>query len=396
MSAIVAYIVRNHKIQQITKDHSWLNELLDAKEITEEEASHFQEKNVITRAIGIDPCVKIDVTLCSVQKNDLFILCSDGLSDVLSDEEILNYVTSIPSEPKESLKEMVKEVNRRGGPDNITIILGQADEEFPLKNNRKTSQIFVPKESTALQEVEDKFLKRLFGKTQISDIPVDYIKKPFSPIKIGAIATLAFIVLVLVLWFGIFNKKNESSRIKNAYKLSFTTKPDDCLIEIKYFKNDSLVQGITPYSFNLESKDTVLVSIEKEKYKKYSKKYYGTSDFSKSITLEPQMLVQLYCYAWGADGEPEARLVVTNTESNKVEKFAVNKAHFNDDMYEYVLPFGSYTIQLKSEKKNDYYSFHRETNPTKVVKDILFKKPQENAKLSERKIKLIIDSSETH
>ena len=75
-------------MELLTEDHSWINELIQDNEIKKEEAHQFEKKNVITRALGLAPTVKIDLKLDTVNDGDIFLLCSDGLTTSLSDEEV--------------------------------------------------------------------------------------------------------------------------------------------------------------------------------------------------------------------------------------------------------------------------------------------------------------------
>ncbi len=116
-----AYLVRNGQITQITKDQSLMQRLVEAGEITEEEAEQSERRNIILQALGPDPRVKVDLTRQSLCRNDLLILCSDGLSGQVKKEEICE-ITGSTTDLMEVCAKLIDLANERGGPDNITAI----------------------------------------------------------------------------------------------------------------------------------------------------------------------------------------------------------------------------------------------------------------------------------
>lgn len=116
-----AYLVRNGQITQITKDQSLMQRLVEAGEITEEEAEQSERRNIILQALGPDPRVKVDLTRQSLRRNDLLILCSDGLSGQVKKEEICEIAGST-TDLMEVCAKLIDLANERGGPDNITAI----------------------------------------------------------------------------------------------------------------------------------------------------------------------------------------------------------------------------------------------------------------------------------
>ena len=119
-----AYIFRKREMIPLTTDHSYVMELVKMGNITKEEAATHPKRNVITRAIGIKNTVEADTVIRPLQKNDILVLCTDGLSGMLKDEEmakILNKRTDL--EKKAEL--LVEEANKKGGFDNISLVLVQ-------------------------------------------------------------------------------------------------------------------------------------------------------------------------------------------------------------------------------------------------------------------------------
>lgn len=122
-----AYRVRDGVIQQMTRDHSLLNDYLQAMpELTEEQRSELP-KNVITRALGMQEQVTVDLQSDEVQPGDLYVLCSDGLSGMMDDQEILRIVTET-DDLHEACRRLVNAANENGGEDNITAVVVRVDE----------------------------------------------------------------------------------------------------------------------------------------------------------------------------------------------------------------------------------------------------------------------------
>jgi serine/threonine protein phosphatase PrpC len=124
-----AYLLRDGELIQITKDHSFVQEQIDANIISPEEARNHPKRNVITRALGHKPEVQVDTFLGEMVPDDLLLICSDGLSGVLQDEEILGILNQYP--PSEAVIHLVDQANLYGGPDNISVVLVQALPQVP-------------------------------------------------------------------------------------------------------------------------------------------------------------------------------------------------------------------------------------------------------------------------
>jgi PPM family protein phosphatase len=116
-----AYLVRGELIQQISEDHSLVNEQIKAGMITAEEAKHSRYKNIITRSVGFEEEVQVDVMGIVTRPGDAFVLCSDGLANLVDDKEIQEVVAGHP--PPDAARKLVELANERGGDDNITVIV---------------------------------------------------------------------------------------------------------------------------------------------------------------------------------------------------------------------------------------------------------------------------------
>ncbi len=127
------YRLRNDKFEQITKDHSLLQELIDRGFYTPEEARNSMNKNLVTRALGIDPIVMPDIQEDIVLKNDIYLLCSDGLTDLVEDEDIYLTIRQFSANLEEAAKQLITKANQNGGKDNISVMLCRIDEDFSSK-----------------------------------------------------------------------------------------------------------------------------------------------------------------------------------------------------------------------------------------------------------------------
>ncbi len=118
-----AYLIRGDMIQQISEDHSLVNEQIKAGMLTPEEAKYSRYKNIITRSVGFEEEVQVDVMGLALEPGDLFVLCSDGLANMVDDEELRDLVRRTRLE--ETPQRLVELANERGGDDNITVIVVQ-------------------------------------------------------------------------------------------------------------------------------------------------------------------------------------------------------------------------------------------------------------------------------
>ncbi len=130
------YRLRNGELQQLTKDHSLINELLDQGYFkTLEEAQSAGQKNVITRAVGIGDSVQVDVGTCEALENDIYLLCSDGLNDMISDEEISITLNEFNGELEPTLESLITKACEAGGRDNVSVILLHSQKGSLIKKS---------------------------------------------------------------------------------------------------------------------------------------------------------------------------------------------------------------------------------------------------------------------
>lgn len=129
------YRLRGENFRQITEDHSLLNEQLKSGLITPEQAKLSSNKNLVTRALGIDPTVELELHEHDVLPGDIYLLCSDGLSDLVEDEEIQLTLTALSANLELAAHQLVQMANDNGGKDNISVILARPTQPFPAQRN---------------------------------------------------------------------------------------------------------------------------------------------------------------------------------------------------------------------------------------------------------------------
>ena len=135
-----AYRIRNGELEQLTEDHSLVADLMRSGRLTPEEAETHPQRSVITRALGTDPEVDVDTLAVAAQPGDVFLLCSDGLTTMIGDEEILQALRDSDT-LEQAARTLVKAANRRGGDDNITVVLFRLDgEDVGQTNGRGSDQ----------------------------------------------------------------------------------------------------------------------------------------------------------------------------------------------------------------------------------------------------------------
>jgi protein phosphatase len=125
------YRLRDNRFEQLTLDHSLLQELVDRGFYSQQEAQRASNKNYVTRALGVEETVQVEINEESVHPRDYYVLCSDGLSDMLEDEDIHLTINTFSDNLDIVAKQLIKLSNDNGGRDNISVIMARIDEPFP-------------------------------------------------------------------------------------------------------------------------------------------------------------------------------------------------------------------------------------------------------------------------
>lgn len=139
-----AYRLRGDTFQQLTLDHSLLQELVDRGFYSEEEAQRSTNRNYVTRALGVEPTVDVEVQEYDVQRDDVFLLCSDGLPDMVEDEDIHLTISTFNASLDVVGQQLVQLANDNGGRDNVSVMLAQILDTFAAKRGlmKRLSKLF--------------------------------------------------------------------------------------------------------------------------------------------------------------------------------------------------------------------------------------------------------------
>ena len=125
------YRMRDNVLKQVTRDHSLLQEQIDSGLITPEQAKHAQHKNLVTKALGIDPSVEPEIHEYPTKPGDIYLLCSDGLCDMVEDDDIGMTLQALGANLKLAAQQLVQMANDNGGRDNVSVILVRVLREYP-------------------------------------------------------------------------------------------------------------------------------------------------------------------------------------------------------------------------------------------------------------------------
>src|SRR4051812_15869566 len=160
-----AYLVRDGRLEQVTEDHSLVNELLKSGKLSPGEAETHPQRSVITRAVGTDPDVDVDSFTLDTREGDVFLLCSDGLTDMVDDQGILEAVEQHRDDLDRVTKALVAAANRGGGEDNVTVIafsIGAAGVDPDPRDEDTQSDVPAPVVDTMVvpaEEIDDSLLE---------------------------------------------------------------------------------------------------------------------------------------------------------------------------------------------------------------------------------------------
>jgi protein phosphatase len=127
------YRLRGNRFEQITMDHSLLQELVDRGFYSQEEAQRSTNRNYVTRALGVEANVEVEVQEVEVQKGDYFLMCSDGLPDMVEDEDIHLTISTFSNDVRTVGEQLIKLTNDNGGRDNLSVVLVRVAESFPAQ-----------------------------------------------------------------------------------------------------------------------------------------------------------------------------------------------------------------------------------------------------------------------
>jgi protein phosphatase len=124
------YRLRGEEFKQLSRDHSMLQEQIDSGMLTPEEARYSQNKNLVTRALGVDPTVEPEIRDYEVQPGDIYLFCSDGLNDMVEDSEIAMTLSALAANPTLCASQLIQMANDNGGRDNVSVIVVKVTGDF--------------------------------------------------------------------------------------------------------------------------------------------------------------------------------------------------------------------------------------------------------------------------
>ncbi len=142
-----AYLIREGSIEQLTDDHSLVAELVRSGRLTPEEAEAHPQRSVITRAVGTEPDVDVDTFTIEPEAGDLFLICSDGLTDMVDDGTIIDAIERHRDDLDEAAKALVGAANRVGGEDNITVLLVEVGAEAEAADTQRAEAVDVDEDT---------------------------------------------------------------------------------------------------------------------------------------------------------------------------------------------------------------------------------------------------------
>ena len=185
------YLMRDGKLVQLTRDQSLVNQLIEAGQLTEEEAETFEHNNIILQALGTADTVQVDLTYCELRRGDVVLLCSDGLSGMVRFDDIREVLRTTP-EPIDACKLLTERANQAGGHDNITVVVAQFDGEglkplTPETEPLKYRKYILPEEPA---DATERHLRRDIAAPSSSQIAA--LQGPGSSAPQGLSSTMVF------------------------------------------------------------------------------------------------------------------------------------------------------------------------------------------------------------
>jgi protein phosphatase len=187
--------ISDDAITQLTEDHSWLNELIEDNEINEEQIETFSQKNVITRALGTAPSLRIDLHCEKYKKDDLYLLCTDGLHNAVDEESIKKAFKNQKSSIESTVKKLIEKAKSIDGSDNITAAAAKVDEDCDASSQIGISTTVAaedPKNSAKI----DRFIQEKFGDSRLG-----FLARARSHGKFPPYLTLGIAILCSAIFF---------------------------------------------------------------------------------------------------------------------------------------------------------------------------------------------------
>jgi PPM family protein phosphatase len=243
------YRLRGGELHQLTRDHTYLAELLEDKELSAEEAKTFKQKSSLSRALGTSATVAVDVRVDTVKDGDVYLVCSDGLHGALDDDTLVAILQANRRDMTMAAHMLVDEANRCGGPDNVTVVVALVDD--------------APSGSTALEKVEfaddpADLARRERALRHVFDIPAD--KGSFGTVLVVAIASV-LVIAALVAALMLSRKRQGGRTVPKAGYLTITINPSSISDITTVLLNGRRLDRLVGVMMSFDSlPDTLIVS----------------------------------------------------------------------------------------------------------------------------------------
>ncbi|MBD3271630.1 MAG: Stp1/IreP family PP2C-type Ser/Thr phosphatase [Elusimicrobia bacterium] len=388
-----AYVLRNNALHQITADHSWLNELLEDKEITAEEAKNFKKKNIVTRVLGTQPKAKIDLTVLPVNHNDLILLCSDGLTGPVPHETIETILLQNRTDLDRSCTALIDAANRAGGPDNITAMLVEINSPGRQTKNpvpKQCEKITFQDADETTRKTEEKLIKKIFANNNLP-IPVEATQpSQTSKISLPIIIVVGLLLGILsFLIYSIYTKIDQKMHPENYTLVEAQTGDTASLVghlEIVtdpagaevYLNGSTTPSGITPVTLPFKNLDPQGNNIHYIYITKYG---YQPVEIKKEIiindtitltkTLIPESKIELFL-GIDADFPETADVIIASARTPDQTRVLTTIQRMRNLAHREGIPSGTYDLYIKDNDRT-VWKYHFSIKPGKRAKIYLTK-----------------------
>ncbi|MDZ7332801.1 MAG: protein phosphatase 2C domain-containing protein [candidate division KSB1 bacterium] len=350
------YRIRGSTITRLTQDHTWVNELIQDQEIDSEAAQKFEKKNVITRALGLSGTIKIDAGIEPVQAGDLFLICTDGLTRALSDDEIKRIVLFNQGNLEHSLTHLIDTATMKDGSDNITVALVAVDEIETSSNHQSSSYVTLKEENKQLTMIEDRILDRELYRRTDSEETIVPIKKIWRQHRNKfAVSAGLFGIGIILVWFFWFNywARPSAAPIHDLTAVIETTSAPVDTIRIASTALPKLNPTINRHGIEIESK-TIPDSVIKK-----------MNNPSKGSQTELPLVTKIQSWSLQRNLGDQGKIFITGLEKINLQGDAdvfINNNFWGKSSYLSLrgvsLKPGTYTITIRDS--TDRVLFHQE------------------------------------
>ncbi len=251
------YRIRQGAIKLLTEDHTWINELIQDQEIDREAAKKFEKKNVITRALGLSGAIKIDIGIDPIESGDLYVICTDGLTKALSDDEIKRIILFNSGNLDHSLRHLIDTAMMKDGSDNITVALVAIEELEPATMNYQPTYYTLKAENEQISLLEDRILKRELhnrNNSGSSENSVISIVKAHNKKLIWIAVIFVLIIFVGVYAFSTHRIKQKSIPVAGFPNSTFSKDSDSESTKAPGIDRNLINQDPNRSSLQIESK----------------------------------------------------------------------------------------------------------------------------------------------